>query len=372
MLNGLIEFIRTRPLQVAGVLGGLSFVLLVTMIVALLAGGDGDPQAGRTSTTTTTVVPLVVPPDGTETTFPGEDEAAIAPVDRNPLTGAPLDTPSDAQIIAIKVDNGPSGRPQIGLDRAEMIIEAPAEGGLTRFTALYFAERPDLVGPVRSMRSFDADVLAPFDPLFVTTGGQDFVYRALKGAEIEVVDQNGPNVFQSLERPVPSHLMATLIAVEAMAVGGPPATPPLSFADEWSGGEGAGRVEIPFSSTTMVEYKFEDGRYRRYENGDLFEVLPTFDGDPVALEVDTIVVQFAAQRSAGYSDSTGADVPTFDVIGFGRVLVFHQGEVVEGSWQRGAQVDLTVLTGAGGDPLSLPTGVVLWTIVPRSLEVAFE
>jgi hypothetical protein len=62
-------------------------------------------------------------------------------------------------LVAIKIDNDPQARPQVGLQEASLVIEAPVEGGLTRFTAFYEeGSYPVLAGPVRSVRPVDADL----------------------------------------------------------------------------------------------------------------------------------------------------------------------------------------------------------------------
>jgi hypothetical protein len=112
------------------------------------------------------------------------------------------------------------------------------------------------------------------------------------------------------------------------------------------------------------------GYTARREAGEPFLVLSDPFGEPSQLTADTVVVLFAAQKSAGYTDANAADVPTFDVIGSGRLLVFHGGEVVEGEWSRSAQADGYVFTSAG-EPFGLPAGRTHVAVVPRELEVGY-
>ncbi len=169
------------------VLGAAAAVLVVVLLFALIGGGRDDPVA----TTSTVDSPLPL----TSTTAPNVSSSTtstrpVEPVDRNPLTGAPLEGPSELQVIAVKVGNSPVERPQMGLAEADLVFETVLEGGLTRFIALYFEGEPDSVGPVRSIRPVDAPVLAPFQPFFVFSGGQDFVYRLVTAAGINLTDEH--------------------------------------------------------------------------------------------------------------------------------------------------------------------------------------
>ena len=87
---------------------------------------------------------------------------------------------------------------------------------------------------------------------------------------------------------------------------------------------------------------------------------------------DTVVIQFVAERSAGYSDAAGAEVPDFDVVGFGAALAFHRGEMVELTWRRGSQGSGTLLFSVDGTPFDLPTGRIIIELLPVGTQVTFE
>ncbi|MEX2394780.1 MAG: DUF3048 domain-containing protein, partial [Actinomycetota bacterium] len=92
----------------------------------------------------------------------------------NPLTGITNYTPQDWQkrpALAIKVGNSSAERPQAGLDRADLIYEEVVEGGVTRFMALFSTNQAPRVGPVRSVRTVDPELLQPIGGLFGYSGG---------------------------------------------------------------------------------------------------------------------------------------------------------------------------------------------------------
>src|SRR5687767_3675435 len=73
-------------------------------------------------------------------------------VEISPLTGQAMDSRPDNPVMVVKVENTPSGAPQYGVDRADMVVEELVEGGLTRLAALYYSKLPGKVGHVRSLR----------------------------------------------------------------------------------------------------------------------------------------------------------------------------------------------------------------------------
>src|SRR5438874_3556687 len=98
-----------------------------------------------------------------------------------PLTGvAPHHAVPDRPALAIKVENLPEARPQAGLERADIVYEEPVEGGITRFIAVYQCHDANRVGPVRSGRLTDPDVLVQFGhPAIGYAGGVNKVQKAI-------------------------------------------------------------------------------------------------------------------------------------------------------------------------------------------------
>jgi hypothetical protein len=377
-ISGLIETIKKRP----GLYGGVAALVLVAIVaIALLATGGGDaddaPEAGVTETTEAVVAaPNVTEAPGEigsqDTTAPGAEGAVDAPaIDRNPLTGVPLDTASKDRVVAVKVDNAPEAGPPIGIQEAELIMEAPVEGGLTRLTAMFYENEPTVIGPIRSVRPVDADLLAPWRPLLVTTGGRPWVYREILAAGVEILDEGTDGLFQQIERRQPYHLVATIPLITQEAGEGAPAVSALPFGDAEIEGDAAATIGIPFSGVADVEWTYDSATetYSRSVNGEAYQVYPEYNAELAGFSTDTVIVLKAAQRSAGYTDTAGSDVPTFDVIGFGDVMVFHGGEVQVGQWLRGAQSDGWVFLDESGAQFTIPSGKVWFEIVPRYVEV---
>ncbi len=101
------------------------------------------------------------------------------------------------------------------------------------------------------------------------------------------------------------------------------------------------------------------------------EVLPRFDSDPVPLTRDTLIIMLVNQKSAGYTDSAGAEVPTFDVVGSGDLYVLHQGEVVAGRWFRANQDSGYQFVGEDGNLLRIPAENLYVGVFPNDSGLDF-
>ena len=350
-IKRIIEWVRSHRWETSTGVLSLSLVVIVVLFVLAVTGEDAESDAAVS--TTTAPRQSTMPSD---TTAP--DQSGGAP----PVSGAgPFGESSLVAVTAVIVDNVAEAGLQIGIDAAELLIEVPVEGGLTRFIALYGGELPNLVGPVRSLRPASADLLAPFQPVVFTTGGQPFVTGAVMAVGATVVTPDVSIAFQSLERPQPHHVFASPLAEAHL---GTEVGASWAYGD-WPGGDTATEVTIPLSGG--ITWRYEDGVYVRYEAGEIHEVLPDFDADPETLTRDTLILLVAHQKSAGYTDSAGAEVPTFDVIGGGDLYVMHDGELIEGTWYRPNQADGYTFTAGDGGLLSIPLGDLYLAIVPDGL-----
>ena len=351
-MRDVVAWVKTHRWEtVSGVLG----VLLVSSLAVLAVNLDDPPEQVAVDTTTTTLAPVTTTLDS-QTTVPG-DEAVTT------TSFSQVEGPSG--VTAVVVDNVANVGFQVGIAEADLLIETPVEGGITRFTAIYGQEIPELVGPVRSLRPVSADILALFRPVVFTTGGQPFVTGAVSATGTSIVTPEMSVAFQSLERPQPHHVF---VSPGADVSGGVDVALPWG-SGEWEGGEPAPEVTLPIAEGTT--WRFEDSVYVRYREGEPQLALTSVDGEPQPLNRETLIVMVANRKSAGYVDSAGFDVPTFDVVGGGALYVLHSGEMIQGTWFRASQAADYTFTDEEGDAISVPTGSLYWAIVPDGQLIDF-
>jgi Protein of unknown function (DUF3048) N-terminal domain/Protein of unknown function (DUF3048) C-terminal domain len=348
------QWIRDNPWRLTAILLGVALVAAVVVLFLNL-----EPDGEEVATATTTTVAEAGP--GSTVTIP--NDGSTLPLDPD----APAEGLGTAY-VSVKIDNAPAARPQVGLAGIPLLVEYPVEGGITRFVAVVNRDVTGEMGPVRSLRPVDADLLPQLAPYVVATGGQPFVLQDVTATGLNIIDPQLLELFVFGDRDDPLNNLFLLLDELFVTVGD---TPPLGDglpAGTFPGGAPATEITLPFESTS---YHFENDEYVRYDGDTQYEVLDAIGGSGGPLAHDTVVVLYVAERPAGYVDSNDVPVSTFDVIGLGDLLVFSGGEVVEGTWVRGAQEDGYRFFDSEGNSFGLPAGRVYMALVPRGAEVGY-
>ncbi|PZN12613.1 MAG: DUF3048 domain-containing protein [Bacillota bacterium] len=352
--------------------GPLVLVLAVLLTAGLLAAcGRSGPQPANRQ------------PSGEGK---GGDPPAPAVV-LNPLTGLPIDDPETLRRrpILVSIDNHPEARPQAALTEADLVYEVPAEGGITRFLALFITARPERVGPVRSSRHYFLDLAQEWDAIYVYAGGSPQHYARIAKTGLPDLDgvrgdprAGGEPIFRrDGGRRAPHNLYASLQLVQRAAEekgwgaeGSLPEPRRFRFEEgaERLAGDRAEEVRIywPGWSRGWVRYVLrDDGRYERH----------TAYGPHRAEETGAVIapanvlIQFApAQRIAG-DDAGRLDV---DVVGEGRLYIISGGWMREGRWEKDDPGTPTAWLDEDGGPARLLPGPTWVHIVPEDTRVEVD
>lgn len=260
------------------------------------------------------------------------------PVD--PLTGG---KPSANPVVAVKIEDTAAGRPQIGIDKADIVYVEQVEGGLTRLLAIFHTRLP-YVEPVRSTRANDPELALQFGPIaYVASGGSPSELRPLDASRLlaDINDRGGPGFSRDRSRPVPNNLRANLAHIAAKLH--PPRAKNIGLV--WSISPSApgtpattvrtrvGTTPILFRWTTPLH------RYLRIIDG---TVQRTADGE--AITTPNVIVQFC--KSTVYTrdrDVLGNPAQYTHTTGTGKAAVFRNGRRINGTWTRKAVNDGTTL-----------------------------
>jgi Protein of unknown function (DUF3048) N-terminal domain/Protein of unknown function (DUF3048) C-terminal domain len=281
-----------------------------------------------------------------------------------PLTG--LQVPDgktsalDHPVLVAKMDNTTSSQPQVGLSKADMVVEELVEGGLTRLAAFYYSEVPTNAGPIRSMRASDIDVVSPVHASMVTSGAASRTIARISGAGIPFYGQSAQGMYRSSERPSPYNLLVHLNEVAKTAHLKKATTPPDYF--QWGTdrdmpkGIKATSITAQFSGGHGTEWQFTNGTYHNLNSN-----APAGDQFPAT----NVLVLRVREGNAGYLDPAGNPVPETLLTGKGKALLFHDGRMVAGNWQKGklAKSPIT-LTNKKGAKLTVPAGHTWIELVP--------
>ena len=295
---------------------------------------------------------------------PSASESSDAPAPEFwPLTG--LEVPDgktsalDHPVLVAKMDNTEASQPQVGLSKADMVVEELVEGGLTRLAAFYYTEIPSNVGPIRSMRASDIDVVSPVHAAMVTSGAAVKTIARINGAGIKYYGEGAQGMYRSTDRSAPYNLFVHLGEV-ATTTKTKATTPPdyLQWGTDKDMPKGikATKINAQFSGGHTTEWTFTNGSYHNLNSN-----APEGDQFPAT----NVLVLRVREGDAGYVDPAGNPVPETLFTGKGNALLFHNGRMVAGTWHKGklAKSPIT-LTTKKGDKLTVPAGHTWIELVP--------
>jgi hypothetical protein len=280
-----------------------------------------------------------------------------------PLTG--LKVPSnktaglDHPVLVAKMDNTVSSQPQIGLSKADLVVEELVEGGLTRLAAFYYSEIPGNVGPIRSMRASDIGVVSPAHASMVTSGAAPKTISRIQAAHITFYGQGAKGMYRSADRHSPYDLLVHLNAIADTAKTKKPATPPdyLTWGTDQDLPKGvkATSITAQFSGGHGTQWQFTNGTYHNTNSN-----APAGDQFPAT----NVLVLRVREGDAGYLDPAGNHVPETLLTGKGAAMLFHNGKMVKATWHKGKVATSPItLTTKKGD-LKVPAGHTWIELVP--------
>jgi hypothetical protein len=324
----------------------------------------------------------------------GEHAAAKAPVPPPPvicpLTGEqkPPGFPVDRAPVAVKIDNAPPARPQAGLESADVVYEELAEGGLTRFLAIYHCSDAADVGPVRSIRFVDADILGQYAPvLFAFSGGAAAVTTEVLGGEgiVNIGFSSTPAPYERRAgRRAPSDLFTSTDGLRAAnslqhrpeggllfgraasssspappAEGSPSPSPPP--------GQRASFSFAPGGSTIEYVYDSEAGAYLRSQG-----TAAHLTAVGAQQRVVNVVVLKVAVRPGRIMDAAGNSSPETQLVGSGEAIVLNGGRASSARWEKGGREAPIRLLDDEGDPVALIPGNTWIHLLPSTRPVDIQ
>ena len=280
-----------------------------------------------------------------------------------PLTGLPVSGSESAAkqrpVLVTKMDNTASSAPQLGLGKADMVVEELVEGGLTRLAAFYYSKLPSRVGPVRSMRASDIGIVSPVHATIVTSGAAGKTIARIKGAGIKFFQEGSAGLSRDSSRSAPYNLMADLATVAGKAKrreARPADYLPWGDAKDLPKGQPAHRIAATFSGGHTTNWTYTKGGYVNAN---------TYAAKGDEFPADNVLVLRVKLGDAGYLDPAGNHVPETKFTGTGAALLFHDGRLVRGTWKKSSLTSSLQLSTKAGK-LPVPAGHTWVELVPVS------
>jgi hypothetical protein len=312
--------------------------VVVVLVVAAIGGLAYFHFKKGTSTPTTTT---------TTTTLPRYPTA--------PLTGMPDPSGLSAKrpALTVKIENTPQALPQWGIDQADVVYEEIVNGGITRLAAIFNSHAPAKVGPVRSVRPTDTQVVWPLGGIFAYSGGAPYAVASISTAPVKLIDESsaGTAMFRDPNLYAPHNLFA--IAPQLFAFGGTPVPPPPLFqyrtSKQKATGVAAVSFIVPFPSYYQVTWTWDTTSLSWDRT--LFGKADV-TGTGVRESPKNVIVMWA-----NYVNGIGTEASYANLQGSGTAAFFVDGKETMGTWSRGpSKSDVIQYKTANGNPALMTPG----------------
>lgn len=289
------------------------------------------------------------------------------PVYYSPLNGevVPDEAATKQPVTAIMIENSPDARPQSGIKQAGVVYEAIAEGGITRFLTLHQQDKPQIIGPVRSLRLYYVDWLAPFHASVAHVGGSYYALQEIRNGSYRDIDQffNGGSYWRASDRYAPHNVYTSFAKLDE-----------LNKSKGYTESKFAGfpRVDGKASDTpnatnvtinisgpafnTSYTYDKTTNRYNRFLAG-----APHMDREEGQLN-PAVVIAMKVNMSQVFEDGYRENITT---TGDGQAVIFQNGVPQEVTWHKPDRASQITFTDNSGKEVPLVRGQTWITAVPN-------
>jgi hypothetical protein len=370
-------------------------LILALAIVPLLAGCTPSPAAAGTPAPTATSTPIEPSASPTELPTPAPSPTPPPPcfryaaTDGIPFACAQADL-ATRKVIAVMIDDHWDARPQAGLSGADVVYQAPAEGGVPRYMALYQTRDVSKIGPVRSARLYFVAWASEWRAAYAHVGGAPDALRKLRQIDRKTIwnqDQYFWDAYfwRSRDRFPPHNVYTTTARLRALAKRmhgtAPITTTPWTFiADGATVAAPAGKLVVPYKYN-RITYRY-DAKTNRYIRSVTAQNLRTqivqrdaLNGKVIAPA--NVIVLYVQQRLLPNlpGEPTNVEKGRLDlkIIGSGKALVMRNGELVRATWSKAGFSSPTLLTYASGcqagQSVPLVPGQIFIQVVATSTKV---
>jgi hypothetical protein len=294
-----------------------------------------------------------------------------------PLTGLPIDPGlAHRPVTGIMIENSPDARPQSGLQDAGVIYEAIAEGGITRFIALFQDTRPQYIGPVRSLRPYYIDWAVPWDAGIAHVGGSPEALAQIRSG-MKDLDQffNAGSYWRQPTRVAPHNVYTSFDRMDGLNVSkGYTTSNPVGWehkSDQALKVPTAKSINISISSALFnahFDYDAASNAYLRSEGGRP-HIVTTSPDDAAGQQlhpkvVITLIIPYRIIDSAGHSGyaSTGS----------GPGFIFQDGGVTALTWSKTDRPGQFSFKDAAGQNIKLDAGQTWVTVVGGANQISYS
>jgi len=268
--------------------------------------------------------------------------------------------------VIVMIDNHNKARPQSGLDKADLVYEILAEGGITRYMAFYYTQAAEKIGPVRSARYYFVQLAKGYNYPYAHAGGNVDALELIQKLKLKDMDEiynAGAYFWRDKQRKAPHNLYTSTEKLIAGAQKKGYTLSPLEglpLGESWTGSS-HGDIRLDYStgkSTYIASWHYNGQEYERKINGK-----PHVMDDGTAIKAQNILVLAAATREV-MKEEIQSEI---DILDKGQLIYFIEGKVAKGSWEKKSAESPIVFKDEQGKPLKIKDGQT-WVQVLPSLD----
>lgn len=261
-------------------------------------------------------------------------------------------------MLAVKIDNAAKARPALGVEAADVVYVEPVEGGVSRIVAVFASRLPPVVGPVRSARETDLQLLPQFGrPALAFSGAAPALLSRIAQSSIrDVSAARRPGAyFRDQGRPAPHNMF---VRPHRLPLGADwPSGAQPRFGPPPGGGVPHGHDVVRYRAASIAfDWSPAQDRWLVSLDG-----APALSGDH-RLQADTVVVQQVRTRRSAIRDITGSPSPVAETVGQGTARVLRDGRSFPVTWSRPTPEQATTYSTPGGEPVPFAPGQI-WTVL---------
>jgi len=284
---------------------------------------------------------------------------------------------SDGEILAVKIDDSISARPQIGIDRADIVYIEQVEGGLTRLATIFSSEIPTLIGPIRSARISDIEILAQYGRVvFAYSGAQSKLLPVISAANLNDygAQRQSPTIYtrdESRTAPTNMVLRADLLLEKVRSDGREIATSRSvgwNFGDLPIGGTAITEAKLSWPAASYeVKWSKEESRWLIFNNG-----VANMSASGVQHGPTTFLIQNVEILPSEYGDKFGGVTPYSKTIGSGTGFVLRDGKYFPATWARPDELSGTTWLAQDGSELPFARGQIWIALTEKNPQFTLD
>lgn len=368
-ISNIKNLLKTKPtkrqmLMIGGV--GIGIAALTGLLVTSLSN-KSEPVLEPIVTQEIVVEPIAVP-------------ETIA----SNLTGVQVSRElNDRPVTAIMIENSIDARPQAGLIDAGVVFEAIAEGGITRFLSLFQINQPESIGPIRSARPYYVEWTAGFDASYVHSGGSGEALALVRSLGLKDMDHgNYPSYFDRVSnRYAPHNVYTSMARLDSLRESKGFTT---STFEAFARIEESADDKDSTSEDTKAETPAVPATAKTLANNISFNISSPLYNTSYTYNADTNTYARVMANQKHLDETTGNQISpsvvvalitaqgfhpdgihtTYKTIGSGTLMVFQNGEFIEGRWSKAGNKEPLKFTTLEGGPLELQPGQTWITAIP--------